>query len=80
MEYWLVKESYQIGAGDITQTSEHKFKTEEAARSWVANEEKKYIGMSPLSAHTFEVEKVEIRFEGEEEPIRDYGVYGRRGW
>lgn len=79
MEYWVVKESYQIGAGDITQTSEHKFRTEDDARRWAANEEKKYIGMSPLSAHTFKVERVKISFEGDEEPFRDYGP-SYRGW
>jgi hypothetical protein len=79
MEYWVVKESYQIAGGDITQTSEHKFRTEDAAREWAANEEKKYIGMSPLSAHRFEVERVKINFEGDEEPFRDYGP-SYRGW
>ena len=79
MEYWVVEESYQIGAGDITQTSKHNFRTEDEARKWVANEEKKYIGMSPLSAHTFEVKKVKISFVGDEEPFRDYGP-SYRGW
>jgi hypothetical protein len=80
IRYWVVTDSYYIGAGDISETIEHRFETREKAEDWKREKDKAQENKDFMDKHRYRVEERKLIFEDDEEPIHDWGSSYHGEW